>query len=410
MDYKRRFDNIVSFLTPITELWENEVLYQYPDLNAYPNDWMNWLSKLSDSELWTIDCRKDTHLLSNSPMSLFSQSIDDLIELPREDLHPDDLPSWAWNYVKNKKRHEINQIRGVLTNQTQSESLNIVDIGGGVGQLGRILSLYHGLPVTSIDQDAKLQEIGKQRLTKYPKPEGYAELKFIESIFDSEVLENNPQLQKVCNESSLILGLHTCGPLAIDHLKVGLKTKSSSLFNFACCYNKLSQTDTNLSDYSKQNGLILNKFALTLATRGHADMTFEDYLFKKRVKKFRYTLQLLATHFKIDKNLESVGSATPRTYKGDFTEYVLSKLEFAKINHNLTREQIAEFYNRKDITESVETMFLANLIRWQLGRVLELYILLDRVLWLEEKGHKPTLKQYFDEDLSPRNIGLFLSK
>ena len=51
-------------------------------------------------------------------------------------------------------------------------------------------------------------------------------------------------------------------------------------------------------------------------------------------------------------------------------------------------------------------MFLCNIIRWQLGRALEVYLLLDRCLYLEEKGYQVSCLQFFDEEISPRNIGI----
>jgi hypothetical protein len=51
-------------------------------------------------------------------------------------------------------------------------------------------------------------------------------------------------------------------------------------------------------------------------------------------------------------------------------------------------------------------MWLCNIIRWQLGRALEVYLLLDRCLYLEEQGFRVQIEQYFQETLSPRNIGI----
>jgi hypothetical protein len=411
LDYQQRFDQIVAFLEPISDIWLKEVLYEYPDLSAYPDEWIDWLQSLSEENAWLIDCRKNAALLANSPMAEMSKTIDELIQLPREEEHPDELPSWAWNFVKGKKRHEINQIRGVLANLHDLNQIKVIDIGGGTGQLGRILALYHGIPVTSVDMNGEYQQLGKKRLVKYPKPEGHAELNFINTMFDETIFDRHPNLKEECGENSLIVGLHTCGTLAIEQMRAGLKTESRSLFNFACCYNKLDEEkDTNLSMHAKENGVKLNKYSLTLATRGHADMTLTEYQFKKRVKTFRYTLQLFCLKKGITERLESVGSAVPSVYRGKFEDYALEKLQFAEIEHGSTKEELKKFYHDPKIQAEVDRMFFANLIRWQLGRVLEMYILTDRVLWLQEEGLSPTLKQYFNEDLSPRNIGLLVTK
>ena len=51
-------------------------------------------------------------------------------------------------------------------------------------------------------------------------------------------------------------------------------------------------------------------------------------------------------------------------------------------------------------------MFLANIIRWQFGKAVEHALLTDRCLYLEENGFDVEMAEYFDSDLSPRNIGI----
>jgi len=54
----------------------------------------------------------------------------------------------------------------------------------------------------------------------------------------------------------------------------------------------------------------------------------------------------------------------------------------------------------------VGQMITAGLIRNALGRALEIYLLLDRAIYLEEQGYKVKVEEFFDEELSPRNIGI----
>jgi hypothetical protein len=49
-------------------------------------------------------------------------------------------------------------------------------------------------------------------------------------------------------------------------------------------------------------------------------------------------------------------------------------------------------------------------IRSYLGRPMELYILLDRCLYLMENGYPNVqITRFFDENISPRAIGIFAS-
>ena len=55
-------------------------------------------------------------------------------------------------------------------------------------------------------------------------------------------------------------------------------------------------------------------------------------------------------------------------------------------------------------------MFCANIIRWQFGRAIEKLIILDRAIYLKENNYKVELGELFDENISPRNIGIFAEK
>ena len=49
----------------------------------------------------------------------------------------------------------------------------------------------------------------------------------------------------------------------------------------------------------------------------------------------------------------------------------------------------------------------ANTIRSFLGRPLEIYLLLDRCLYLIENGYDPEIIKFFNESISPRSIGIY---
>ncbi len=77
------------------------------------------------------------------------------------------------------------------------------------------------------------------------------------------------------------------------------------------------------------------------------------------------------------------------------------------INHTLSAEELDSYFQSKSIQDELNLLFRANIIRWQFGRLLELYILLDRAILLEENGLAPKIEQFFDHELSPRNIAIY---
>jgi hypothetical protein len=76
------------------------------------------------------------------------------------------------------------------------------------------------------------------------------------------------------------------------------------------------------------------------------------------------------------------------------------------IEHTDSDESLNNFFQDPTRTRLIRRMILAGILRGIYGRPLELYLLIDRALYLEENGYTAKLVPYFDEELSPRNIGI----
>jgi len=409
MNYKDRFLNISKFLAPHRPMWENEIIELYPSgLDIFNRDWIAQLSKLSVEELWKVDCLSDASVLEGTAMGRWMHEMQDLCLLERKEVNQlQNLPDWAFNKVKGKKRHEILILAEVFKEiQNNKKFSHLVDIGGGVGHLARIMAHYNGIECISLDINEEFQTLGKKRLEKYPKPEFAKDVRFITHDFTREL--EGEMTKKIFTEQSFSLGLHTCGPLALRHIECALQNKTRGLLNFGCCYNRLDpNTDINISETSKSSGLQgMNTYTFTLASRGHGSMGLEDFVHKRRVKDYRYALHIYFYDILGIKDLVPVGDSHHREYWVDFGEYAIGKLK--KLGHEIkwSKEEFDQFFNQESIQRVLNDLFMVNIIRWQLGRTLELYILLDRALYIEEQGKEVKLIQFFDENLSPRNIGV----
>lgn len=405
---------LYDFLLPYSSLWSNELLNLYPhDLELIPKKWLEELRILSEEELYDFDCKKNVEKLKNTELEKILQQLKSLTTLPTSPKpdHPQMSPleDWAWVGVKSKKQHEIENIVPVLQLIKNQHSFNhVIDIGGGVGHLARILAHYEGIEAYSLDRDQSFQSSGKKRAEKYRKLPGAKPLHFINLTFGEK--KDELELKKIANEKAFILGLHTCGNLANKVIETSLDFKTHGLLSFGCCYHKLnSETEFPVSQFYQKKHLSFGLFALTLATRAHGAISFEDYRTKKQVKLYRFALHLWLYHELGIKDQFSVGENNTRDYHGAFSIYANQKLQ--QLNLPTVEAPILDsFY--QDFLAKPEThdFYLGNLIRWQFGRALEVYILLDRALNLMEKGMKVSMATYFDESLSPRNIGILATR
>ncbi len=405
MNFKQSFLTLSQGLKSFYPLWSREVLNSYPQsLADYPEEWIEQLLQLNEDELYRLDGRGDISSLGDSSLGRYITELRE--QLPKfthlKNESPEQLPSWAFFRVKEKKKHEIDRIRHYL-NQAELSFKRIIDIGGGVGHLSRVLAHYHGHHCHTLDINRDFQEIGAKRAKKYPIPAQAGKLHFHHLAFGEDVEDLRPFF----TTDSLALGLHTCGNLA-NHLIFAFNHfKNAGLINFGCCYHRLNpERDINLSAWAKVHGLPMSNHALTLATRGHTEMTFKEFLLKKRVKAFRYALHLYLFHERGITDFLSVGDEHARVYHGDFSIYALKKMGQISLDPLPRESELNLFFAQEKVQHLINKMFMANLIRWQWGRNIECYLLLDRALWLQEKGHQVDLVEFFDETLSPRNIAL----
>lgn len=409
MNFKSHAQSLAEFIDKYSCIWKKEIMNEFPEtIEDYPVEWINLLDSLSPQELYDVDCKRNVAKIHGSSFHEFTKLIEELsivefipetAEIPLED--------WAFQGVKKKKRHEIQKIVPVLKKVKKDSHFEyVVDIGGGVGHLSRILSHYHSIASVSIDQNAEFQKIGLLRLQKYRRLEGAKEVTFMNLTFGQKNDEEN--LKRIFNSKALGLGLHTCGPLANTLIKASADYDTKGLLSFGCCYHQLAPLkDFPISDFYKhQKFPVLNLYGFTLATRSHVGMDFDAYCTKMKVKSYRYALHLFIMQHFNSNQYTSVGECHMSLYTKPFSYYIKEKLAELGIQHTFQDDYFNKYYASPEIQRQLRIMFLCNIIRWQMGRVLEIYLLIDRCVYLEEHGYSVSLMQYFDETLSPRNLGI----
>lgn len=405
---RQKLSDLKKLLDRYPQIWKREVLNFYPQsLNDYPEEWVNALSNLSQEELWKIDSHIDYSPIEGTSLYDYILGIRKLIQVEsNEDFKELSLPDWAYIKVKNKKKHELDRMVSAANNlATESLTNKFVAIGGGVGHLSRLLAHYYGHNCIDIDMDGELQLVGEKRLTKYPVPDGAGSVQFIQQKIDKN--SNQKVVEETFTEDTITLGLHTCGSLAVRHIETAASNRVAGLINFGCCYLKTEDFDDfNISSYAQADPLDFTNHSLTLASRSHTEISLKEYKLKERVKSYRYIAHLYCCKRLGINEFLTFGDGKESLYREDFATYINDKLPKLGIEIADSAEEINDFYESEEIQSLFKKMYLMNIIRWQIGRAVEQYILCDRALYLEERGYQVSLRTFFDEKLSPRNIGI----
>lgn len=413
-----QFLEIKNFLKVYESFWNREILEIYPHIDeTFPSDWIDELFSLNPCQLWHLDSKKDFSFIKNPSFVKYLEKINALESIPQDNGPQKKYPHEAFFKINPKKKHEVSMVSSLVSGLLKKHSFShAVDIGGGVGYLARILTRYENLDTYSLDCDGELQNKGHQIFSQKYKESSKANLTFCNVAlkkpikgyqFKPSIQENtSTDLSTIFNENTLSIGLHTCGGLALDHLKTSIEYKSLGILNFGCCYSKLDiDKELNLSSLSQKNPLSFTVSSLTLAQAWHQDQSDKEFFKKLKVKEYRYGLHLYLYKHEGIKDMIKVGPSHFRDYQWPFSQYAQKKLKELELR-SPSKIDLDDFFKKESIQFEIKKMFLANIIRWQLGRLVEYYILLDRALWIEENGHEVSLKTYFDPLIGPRNIGI----
>jgi hypothetical protein len=90
-----------------------------------------------------------------------------------------------------------------------------------------------------------------------------------------------------------------------------------------------------------------------------------------------------------------------------FGEYAHLQLNSMNINHNYLPADLQKYWEQENIQRKARQLMLLNIVRTLFGRLLELYMVLDRALYLEENQFEVEVKETFDRALSPRNLRIW---
>ena len=388
MNYEKRFLEIRDFLKEHQYLHELEMLERYESPLIWPyNEWSDELNSLTTQEILEIENTNNPDLVKNSDLRNFIIKINKLIELPAKKIKELHFSEDLKRKMNKKKVHEIGLINSLLKNEKVS---GFIDIGSGAGHLSSVL-VNDSRTSICIDLNSEFQKMGLEKLKRW-SPATVDKIRFIQFNIKSP-----KDLEQFGSPNDMTLGLHSCGPLSTQIVKL----RSRRMLNFACCYHKLHD-EYNISMLASSNPIWFTKHALTSAAKGFAIQSSDEFDQKLRVKKFRYTL-----HFFLKKNYKqeflSVGNAKSFDYEGEFSDYCH---KYSPITINESKEEILNYYNENKTF--IQQIIVSGSLRALIGRVIEVYIILDRAIYLQEHNLEPKVFELFDREISPRNIALFV--
>jgi hypothetical protein len=343
---------------------------------------------------------------------------------------PKQLDSLLVIGLSPKKLHEVEVMsRMVNENCAMMDSPVIVDFGAGQGYLSARLA-YFGYRVLAVDFN-DVQTHGSlvisERLDQVLQPARKGQLKVATVDIGRDCDVNRlvrEQFQDSSDETPIsIVGLHACGELTANALRIFLRTPSvKNITIVGCCYN-LIEDARPMSKFMTTRQPTFVDYS-TLALGGHAPWNWGKSQSTKQVatlirrQLFRAVLQVMLYEtgrfdFWNAPSDVRIGSVKKHHLKS-FGVYAASAFEKLQIPLPAPEPDLNKQYER------IESLTLPRLsaaisLRTLFGPIVESMVLMDRLLYIIESSktcclHAVSVRPIFDSQISPRNFAFTIAK
>ncbi|XP_013136332.1 PREDICTED: uncharacterized protein LOC106101592 isoform X3 [Papilio polytes] len=219
----------------------------------------------------------------------------------------------------------------------------------------------------------------------------------------------------------LLTGLHTCGNLGPDSLRIfSSQTSTTALFNVPCCYHLLTEkVDADLFDVFQRDygcGTSEHGFPMSEYLRGYnlgrnarmlAAQSLDRVLHYRQLPDksllYRALFQIIVKTHLPKSNLKDGKLKKIASKCDNFTQYfkMADKVLSLGLFDRLPDSYLTDVSN--DLHCQWKQIVMFNLLRLCLAQVIESVVLLDRLLYLLENGYRKSyIVKLFDPVMSPR--------
>ncbi len=328
---------------------------------------------------------------------LFRPYFPELFQLPEtakaEPTQLPALPFWLGNGIGGRKLEQIS----ALCQHWPQQPLPVLEWCAGKGHLGRILAHRFAQPVTSVEWQQSLCQQGEKLAAQFRLPQQF---------ICADVLRQ--PLTGVLQAQQQVVALHACGQLHIRLLQQVVAAGCQQLQLVPCCYH-LINTDyyQPLSVLAQQLDLHLSKDDLKLVVQGQVTAG-------ERVERLRHTEVLwrlaydeLRMALTGQQQYQPLASVAKHWFSADFTAFA----RWAAQQHHIALA--SDFDAEQYLQRARQRLILVRkieLVRHLFRRPLELWLALDKAVFLQQHGYSVSLTEFCDYQLTPRNLLLQASK
>ncbi|MEZ8039522.1 MULTISPECIES: methyltransferase [Vibrio] len=388
-----RFKILDSFLLEHQIYWRSEPFHlcqthdqPWTDVNL---PLVDWLDGLSIERIQT---------LKEQPQVLISELMRFLPELGNANQHIQfdnsalvglDLPRGTADGIPGRKLQQIVAMGEASLKEHHGKEW--LEWCSGKGFLGRILSQQSDQKVTSFEWQQSLCESG-QKIADDQK----LEMDFVQGDAFSK------DADRVFNSNQHAVALHACGDLHVELVKKSVSHGLPAVTISPCCYHLIrDESYQAMSSVAKSSALTLSKSDLRIPLQ--ETVTGGERVKRHRQLEMSYRLgfsQLLKGELGVDEYIP-VPSIKKSELSAGFESFCCWASEVKDISLGSDIDFDSYLIQGEALFWEMEKL---SLVQQVFRRPLEVWLALDRAIYLQEQGYQASIEEFCERSVTPRNL------
>ncbi|OIQ26743.1 methyltransferase [uncultured Vibrio sp.] len=389
---KHTFEKLSQNLLAHTLFWRFEPFHSSSE-SHYPWDESHpklsfWLDQLTPSE---IEYFKSDPSLLIEPLSEFLPeltALSALVHLPERDENACEIDKHLFTGVPGRKLEQIRSMGEVSVELHRGTEW--LEWCSGKGYLGRILAARTKQKVTSLEYQTSLCESGQESANKLNLP-----MTFIQG----DALDKRKM--PFMTEKQHAIALHACGDLHVSLLYKAVQEKLPAITISPCCYHLTASDKYQAMSVDGCSSLLeLTKQELRIPLQ-------ETVTGGERVKRHRFLEMSYRLGLDIllrEENLAEEYLPIPSIKKSQLSTGFESFCLWATRQKGITLPYVDFDCYLEQGQQRFWHMERLSLVQQLFRRPLELWLVLDKALYLEQHDYNVSLSQFCSRQVTPRNI------
>ncbi len=347
----------------------------------------HWLEQLDDDTVTSLEQSPAELSTQLTPFIHCSKQLWQLCQLPCENPQQQPLPAWLSYHIPGRKWQQVQAFEQAL----DDDQLPFLEWCAGKGHLGRLLAFRRGQPVRSLELNTSLCDQGEQLAAKHQLKMRFLNLDAM-----------GPDAVDELAGKQHAVALHACGDLHLQLIRKGSERQLPAISLSPCCYHLIAdELYQPLSDVARASGLQLDHHDLRLPLQETVTGGQRIDRLRHREVSWRLGFDLLQRQLRNSDQYLNTPSIRKSLLSGQFEEYCRWVAERKQltlppgIDYSAFEQQ---GYRRYRLVQRME------LVRHLFRRPLELWLVLDRALYLQQQGYRVELSEFCQRRLTPRNL------